>query len=58
MFLAVVIGVLVLNYYITFTGAFKTVLQNMPGSIWSRFELSKIGYDLFGFSLFGKYFDF
>ena len=57
-FLAVVIGVLVLNYYITFTGAFKTVLQNMPGSIWSRFELSKIGYDLFGFSLFGKYFDF
>lgn len=30
----------------------------MPGSIWARFELSKIGYDLFGFSLFGKYDDF
>lgn len=57
-FLAVVIGVLALNYYITFTGSFKIYLQNMPGSIWARFELSKIGYDLFGFSLFGKYDDF
>lgn len=50
--------VLFFTYYITFTETFKADLQSLPGSIWARFELSKKGYDLFGFSLLGKYDEF
>lgn len=46
------------TYYITFTEAFKSYLQSLPGSIWARFELSKKGYEIFGFSLLGKYDEF
>lgn len=51
-------AVLFLTYYITFTETFKTYLQSMPGSIWARFELSRKGYDIFGFSILGKYNEF
>lgn len=50
--------VLFFTYYITFTEAFKADLQSLPGSIWARFELSKKGYEIFGFSLLGKYDEF
>lgn len=56
--LTFVTAVLFFTYYITFTETFKSYLQNMPGSIWARFELSKKGYEIFGFSLFGRYMDF
>ncbi len=47
--------VLFFTYYITFTETFKSFLQGMPGSIWARFELSKKGYETFGFTLLGRY---
>lgn len=50
--------VLFFTYYITFTEDFKDYLQSMPGSIWARFELSKKGYETFGFSLYGKFDDY
>lgn len=50
--------VLFFTYYITFTEAYKSNLQSLPGSIWARFELSKKGYEIFGFSLLGKYDEF
>lgn len=50
--------VLFFTYYITFTETFKNDLQSLPGSIWARFELSKRGYEIFGFSLLGKYDEF
>lgn len=56
--LLLVATVLFFTYYITFTEAFKNYLQSLPGSIWARFELSKKGYDIFGFSLLGKYDEF
>lgn len=56
--IAVVLLILFTTYYITFTASFKNVLQNMPGAIWARFELSKVGYDMFGFSLFGKFIEY
>ena len=56
--IAVVLLILFTTYYITFTASFKNVLQNMPGAIWARFELSKVGYDIFGFSLFGKFIEY
>ena len=56
--LTVVLLILFFTYYITFTSSFKTTLQNMPGCIWARFELSKVGYDMFGFSLFGKFVEY
>lgn len=56
--LLLVASVLFFTYYITFTETFKTYLQSLPGSIWARFELSKKGYEIFGFSLLGKYDEF
>lgn len=50
--------VLFFTYYITFTETFKADLQSLPGSIWARFELSKRGYEIFGFSILGKYDEF
>lgn len=47
--------VLFFTYYITFTENFKEYVQILPGSMWARFELSKKGYDILGFSLLGKY---
>ena len=56
--LLLVATVLFFTYYITFTESFKNYLQSLPGSIWARFELSKKGYEIFGFSLLGKYDEF
>ncbi len=56
--LMLVATVLFFTYYITFTETFKNYLQSLPGSIWARFELSKKGYEIFGFSLLGKYDEF
>lgn len=58
LFLSLVVSVIFFTYYITFTETFRPYLQNMPGAIWARFELSRKGYEMFGFTLFGKYYEF
>ena len=58
LYLSLVALVVFFTYYISFTEAFKSYLLNMPGSIWARFELGRKGYEMFGFTLFGKFYEF
>ena len=49
----IVILTIFFTYFISFTNFGKNIFLDMPGSIWARFELGRVAYEKYGFSLFG-----